>query len=692
MGMEVMKYLMAPTAIVIATGFSTTTVADNGGERVTMELEHVLVSVPKRKAVAETALPVTVLTGNELASRIASTIGETLNNKPGLASASFGPSVGQPVIRGQQGPRVAVLQNSMRSADASALSADHAVSVEPVLAESIEVLRGPSTLLYGGGAIGGVVNVIDKRIPDHVPEQLSGAAEVRHASVNDENVAVVSLDGGDGRLAFHVDAVARDSNNVEIPGLAATEHEEDGHDEENTEGFIANTDSESASYSLGASYMLEQGYIGLAINQLDNQYGIPEGAHQHHDHDDDGFEDEEQPVRIDMEQTRYDLRAELADVASHIEQLRWYLTYTDYQHQELEGAEVGTTWNRESWDNRFELLHREWRGWRGVAGLQLQQSELQAVGEESYLPKTDTSTAGLFMVEDKELGDWTYELGARLDWSEHEPDQQQSASESFSSLSLSAAALWKINDAWNIGLALSRSERAPVVEELYSNAGNELGSYVEHLATSAIEVGNTELDTEKSRNVDLSVTYTQGIFDGYITLFYNDFSDYIYLANTGLTQNETEVLAYRQEGAKFKGLEFELKIDLGPVLGGSLSLDLFGDWLDGELDTAGDVPRLPPHRLGSRLNYQRDGWSSYLSVVDADEQDQPGFNEEETAAYTRWDAGLSYQFDLKNQSQLLCFLRLKNIGDEEIRNSTSFLRDVAPEPGRSVEAGLRYQF
>lgn len=659
------------------------------------EIEHVLVSVPIHRTEAETALPITALSGDELRNAVANTIGETLSSKPGLSSASFGPSVGQPVIRGQQGARVAVLQNSTSSADASNVSADHAVSVEPILAESIEVLRGPATLLYGNGAIGGVVNIIDKRVPVSVAEDVELAAEVRHASVNDETTSVFSLDAGQGSVAIHLDGLSRSSNNVEIPGTAVNPLiEEDHGDEEPMEseaGFIDNTDNQVRSFTAGASYIFEDGFIGFAVSQLDNEYGIPPGSHAHEDeHEEEGAHaDEAELVRIDSRQQRYDVRADIHNPIAGIDNVRWFLSYTDYQHDELEGGEVGTRWSNESWENRIEAVHSTLAGFHGVVGLQVKQSTFSAVGDESFIPETDLTNAGIFIVEDFHRDNWIYELGARVDINELKPvssiDDKQ-----FTNLSLSSSALWQVSDRWSLGVALSKSERAPVIEELYSNVGSEEGTYIEHVASGSIELGDINLSREQANNLDLTARYENGVFEGYVTIFYNDFRDYIFLANTGVYQDETPVLQYAQQDAVFKGAEFEFSLDAGSPGGGALTIDLFGDYLDGELDTAGDIPRLPPQRLGVRLAYERDWLAGYLSVLDAAEQNRPGLNEEETDGYTRWDAGLSATLSSAKGGEWLAFLRLKNITDEEIRNSTSFLRDIAPEAGRSIEAGVRF--
>ncbi|HEY7776783.1 MAG TPA: TonB-dependent receptor plug domain-containing protein, partial [Kineobactrum sp.] len=346
-----------------------------------LPMEHVLISAPLQKQEAETALPVTVLTGEDLRRSARSTIGDTLGDIPGLANASFGPGVGQPVIRGQQGPRVTVLQNGTSSADASSVSADHAVSVDSLLADSIEVLRGPATLLYGAGAIGGVVNVIDNRIPRQRIEGVTGGAELRHDSASDMDTAIVRMDAGSGNFAFHIDGLYRDWNNLDIPGLAAREHDEDHEEEhageeheeheeeaETTDGYIDNTGGRTRNLTLGSSYHFDRGLVGLAVSRLENNYGIPAGAHGHHEEGHEGEEhegeehgeEEEGGIRLEVKQTRIDANFELAQPLPGFDSLRATVTHTDYEHAEIEGnGEVGTLYSNESWETRAELVHTE---------------------------------------------------------------------------------------------------------------------------------------------------------------------------------------------------------------------------------------------------------------------------------------------------------------------------------------------
>jgi iron complex outermembrane receptor protein len=662
-------------------------------------MEHVLVSVPLHKKSAETALPVTVLTGDALRRAASATIGETLSQSPGLASASFGPGVGQPVIRGQQGPRVTVLQNGTSSADASSLSADHAVAVESMLADSIEILRGPATLLYGGGAIGGVINILDNRIPTTLAQHSTGAAEYRHDAASDMDTVVFRGDGSVDSLAWHVDGLYRDYKDLDIPGFASNDPDAEREPDERR-GTLANTSGRANSLTLGGSYHFDDGFFGLSVNRLENDYGIPGGAHEHHEHEEDveagatdDEEEEEGGIRLDVEQTRYDAALHIHEPLPGLEVARVFLTYTDYEHAEIEGSgEIGTVYSNETWEGRAELVHARQGPFHGVFGLQASSGEFSALGEEAFIPQTDNSDLGLFFLEDYHRQDWTLEAGLRYDWAERDPDSTAAGKEDFSSLSLSGSVLWAFNPGWQGGLALSRAERAPATEELFSNVEADTPiDWVVHAATDAIELGDPGLDTEISNNLDVSLQWFGDAHSFDLTLFYNDFSDYINLSNTGLEVDGTQVLAYSQEDAEFYGVEFDSDFNLGTVAGGSFTAGIFGDSIRGELDGGADVPRLPPYRIGLRLNWASDSLALWSTLVDAASQDRPGINERATDGYTRWDAGAEYQLPVAS-GQLDLFVTFSNITDEEIRLSTSFLRDVAPEGARAVEAGIRYRF
>lgn len=677
-------------------------------------------------------LPVTVITNEELQRSVATTIGETLGNRAGLANSSFGPGVGRPVIRGQQGPRAITLQNNTSSADVSSLSPDHAVTVEPMLARSIEVLRGPSTLLYGGGAIGGIVNVIDNRIPRERIEGIEGAAEYRYDYAPDLNSGVGLLEAGFGNFAFHLSGTSRSTSDLRIPGRAIDEaalaeqekmmghdeehegedHEGEEHGEEevnNSKGKIANTDTDTDVITAGFSFHFDEkgSYAGFAVNNLNNKYGIPPGAHEHgheeehgehegeeHEGEEhEGEEEEEEIVRIDMDQTRYDAMLHLYEPMDSIEVVRGFLTYTDYEHKELEGSEVGTRFKRDTWEGRLEVVHSALLGTEGAIGLQAKSDEFEAVGEEGYIPQTDSTELGLFLIEDFHRNEWTYEVGLRGEYVERDPSTDAASKEDFTNWSASLSALWQFDDNWQTGVSLARSARAPSTEELFSNVdAMDPEELVTHAATGIIEVGDPDLDNETSLNADLALQWHSANSWAELSLFYNQFDDYIFLRNTGEEVDETAVYDYLQEDAKFYGVEFESSFhltDLGP---GALALDLRGDAIRGDFDNSGDVPRLPPVRVGGRLSWTGDAFGTWVSVLNAGDQDRPGDFETETDGYTRWDLGADYRFSFAQERELLVFMKWKNITDEKIRLSTSFLRNYAPQAGQSVAVGIRFSF
>jgi iron complex outermembrane receptor protein len=701
-------------------------------------MEHVIVSVPIHKQEADTALPVTIITGDELRRQAAATIGETLGSRAGIANATYGPAVGRPVIRGQQGPRAITLQNNILSADVSSLSPDHAVAVEVLLADTIEVLRGPSTLLYGGGSIGGVVNVIDNRIPRAPIDGVQGAVEYRYDDASSMDNGTARLEGGNGRFAFHLSGTMRETDDIDIPGFAIDEkslerqeellghneeegHEEDGHEEEeleNTDGFIANTDSETDVMTGGFSFHFGEGSLaGFSASRIESEYGLPPGSHEHdheeehghgeHSEEKDDHEDEhegeheehareeegEEFIRIDMKQTRYDAMVHLKQPAEWIDAIRGFMSYTDYEHKELEGTEVGTLFARETWETRLEVVYDALLGTEAVVGLQARADEFEATGAEGYVPKTDSTEIGIFLIEDFHRDTWTYEAGLRVDLVERDPDTWATGKEDFSSVSVSGSALWQFSDSWQAGISLSRSARAPATEELFANIeAMDPEELVTHPATGAIEVGDADLDEEVSLNVDLALQWHSERSWAEVSLFYNSFEDYIFLMNSGEDVDEVPVYLYEQEDAEFVGLELESNFHLADLGNGALFLGIRGDIVSGEFDNSGDVPRLPPMRIGGKLSWTGDAFSTWVSVLNASDQENSGNVETETDGYTRWDIGADYRFSVTDDSDLLVFMKWKNIGDEEIRLSTSFLRNYAPESGESIAVGIRFTF
>ncbi|WP_250461350.1 TonB-dependent receptor [Microbulbifer litoralis] len=688
--------------------------AADTGER----LEEVNVTVsPLDKPADAVAAPVSVLSGDKLRDDATATLGQTLQNQPGVANASFGGGVGLPVIRGQSANRVKILNDNLDVADASSTSSDHAATVEPLLAKRIEILRGPATLRYGSGAIGGVVNVIDGRIPTEVPEDLEGALEMRHNSGNSQDAGVFRLSGGAGQLAWYLDGVYRENDNTEIPGLAIRHHEEEHHEEEhageeheheeefNTDGYVGNTNARAHSGSGGVSWITDSGFIGLSVNRLENNYGIPLGAHQHH-HEEEEHEDgdalaeeehdheEPEAVRIDMVQTRYDLKGEHRFDSDYWNKLSFRLGYNDYEHVELEPHDghyhEGTRFTNEAWEGRAELTHDDGGEWRGAYGVQLSEKDFAAIGEEAFVQPTTTSSIGAFTMKERQWNDWHLDLGGRLERVEVDP--QTGAQQDYNLVGASASLQYFLAEHQHISLGLTSAERAPVAEELFADGA--------HVAEARYLTGDSNLDKENSVNLELGYHHHNDDANGWhaarveASVFYNRVGDYIYAQNSGLEDPESEfpVYAYMNRDATFYGAEASVQF---PLTYG-LHLTLFGDTVRAQFDDridglSRDVPRMPPLRVGFALGGDYDQWNWEWRTTEAADQERAGAYEEPTDGYTRMDLTARYNVELGNTDAVV-FASARNLLDEEIRNSTSLLRDYAPEMGRSVEAGVRFVF
>jgi len=702
-----MKLKTLASAIAITIPLSVA--ADPGHPEHQQAIEEIIVSAsPLQKNHSENTRPASVLSGDALRQQAAATLGETLKGQLGVSSASFGPGVGTPVIRGQQGNRVKVMQDNLDTLDAASSSADHANATEALLAERIEVLRGPQTLRYGSGAIGGVINVIDNRIPNQVPKELGGAIEVRHNSVNQENATVFKLDGGTGQLAWHLDGLYRNSDNVDIPGYADIHGDE--HPEDTSYGFIDNSDAESKSLTGGMSWVGEDSFIGFSISRLENNYGIPAGAHgheeedEHHDddddddhddHDDDDHDEEghhDEVVRIDMIQNRYDIKGEWQNLSPAIEKVLLRMAYVDYQHKELEGSEVGTVFDSEAFEGRLELVHQPLfnNKLNGAIGFQLSDTDFSAVGEEAFIPASQTTSTGAFLIEEWQQDNWSLEAGLRFEHQSINPEGS-SPSVDHNTHSVSLAGQYRINDQQRLNLVVSQAQRAPSVEELYADGV--------HVATSSYERGNANLKAETSHNIELGYSYHmsmgKSVLELDINVFYNDIADFIYRRNTDQTLEDTALYQYSAEDATFKGMEAQLTLPIANINGHQWDVQLFADAVRAELVNGQDVPRIPAKRLGVKFDYHGQWFDqpldAQLRLVRAAKQNHAGFNEEETEGYTRLEAQVNYRLDL-NQGDLLLFMRGNNLLDKDIRNSSSFLREIAPEAGRSISVGARYSF
>lgn len=644
---------------------------------------------------SESAKPVTVLSGEELQTKMGTTIGDTLKNELGITSQSFGPGVGTPVIRGQSGPRVRVLQNSVGNNDVSSLSPDHANGVNPISAERIEVLRGPSTLLYGNGAIGGIVNVIDNRIPEQVPDKLlGGAAAQRYDSASDLTSSALKLDGGKDKFAFHLDGFYNDQNNTHIGGQQIDESAARATDPtlegtpvlNNPNGVIPNSNVRSRGGSAGASVIGDIGLVGAAINSLENNYGIPPNG--------TGGD----PVRVQMNQTKYDFKGQLNKPFALAKELRLKFGYTDYKHVELDNGEVATTFLNKTYESRLELEHQPLGIVKGVMGFQSVNSDFSALGAEALVPQSKIDSYGLFAVESFKIKDITYELGLRGEWQGISPETTYS-SVSYVPLSGSVSALWDITKQHQLSLGVTQSQRAPQIQELFSNGVHE--------ATMSYEKGDVNLQKEISYNLDLGYKFNTSWMTSELNLFNNWVNDYIYQQQDYQVFNEDleafqlicsdpgaclPVLQSAQANAVFRGFEAKTLFPLMQNHYGAIDLTLFGDYTRGTFDQGGNVPRMPPLRYGFELSYEKNDITTQARLTRGEAQNDAGENQSNTPGYLLLNLGAQYQLATFHQSEVQLFATGKNMLNENIRNSTSYLRNFAPDPGRSAEIGIRVSY
>jgi len=649
---------------------------------------------PLRQGIDDLARPVDVLAGEELDARKAGNLGETLERQAGVQNASFGAGVGRPVIRGLEGARVQVLANGNSALDVSTVSADHAIGIEPFLADQIEVLKGPATLLYGSGAIGGAVNVVDGRVPTvQAGRAFSGRAEIRHGSVDDSGTGMARVDMDAGPLTFHADVFRRSSSDYRIPGYAFSdakiaEEIEEGEDPDHfARGRLPNSELTTQGGAVGGSWFGQRAWFGFGASTYRSDYGIPPGAHAHgeEEHEDEDHDEEhgheEEVVRLDLRQDRFEARGGVRELGV-LEEINWRVVRSLYEHTELEGDEIGTRFQNEGLEARFEAVQRERNGWRGAFGLQFSERDFSAIGDEAFVPPSLSRDLGLFALQEKDFGQFKLELGARHDRVRVTPEAEAPAV-SRSASSLAVGGLWNFSDALHLSLNLNRAERVPTAEELFSDGP--------HIATGSFEIGDASLDNEVALGAELGLHLHQGRFEGSVSVFRTQFDDFIYLADTGEEEDDLPVRLWTQGDAVFTGWEAELGVELADNASGRWQLRLFADGVDGKLDAGGRLPRIAPGRVGTDLAWEQGPWRARLGAVRVATQNDVAEGESATEGYTLVDAGVAYHWDVGNAGWEV-FVEGRNLGDREARQHTSYLKDYAPLPGRNVMSGVRVSF
>ncbi|WP_255398910.1 TonB-dependent receptor [Nitrosovibrio sp. Nv6] len=621
------------------------------------------------------AQPVSVLRGDDLRRKREASLGDTLSRELGVASSSFGPGAGRPIIRGLDGPRIRVLENGIGTLDISSISPDHAVTAESLNASQIEILRGPATLLYGSGASGGVVNVINTRIPNQRFKTVKGDFEVRGNTATEERTGAFNANGSVGRASWSIGGFRRKTGDYHIPGRA------NESDPNSRKGIVENSAVDSGGLSAGGSFVGERGFIGGSFSRLESEYGIPspEGS------------------KVDLKQTRYDLSGELDRPIMGFDKLKVRMGYNDYKHNEIEGTgEIATRFKNKGLESRAELLHAPIRGWKGVFGVQFRDRNFSALGEEAVIPVTKSRSTGVFLVEEHNWDRWRLEVGGRGEHATQDPISDL-PSRTFNLYNASAGLLWKLMDGYGLSLSGTRGQRAPSTEELYIKGA--------HHGTATFQTGDSNLTSETTSNIDLALRKTTGPVTWKVNVFHNWIGNYIFVRSadingdgiadraddTGALDPDGEFLVqnFAQGGARFYGVEAEAIFTLKPD---EIDLRLFTDYVRGRLDNGGNVPRITPLRFGLEFNHRTGPWTSNVSATRVMRQNDLAELETSTPGYTLVNIEVSYRIKETRSNGIKVFLQGKNLLNEEMRVHNSFLKNFAPLPGRALVVGLRGEF
>jgi len=663
--------------------------------------EVVVTGDPLQRADRHLVQPVSVVSRDKLLRRSVRNVGESVAQELGVTAGDFGGNVGRPVIRGLSGARVRVLDDGIGTMDVSTISPDHAVAVEPVFARQIEIFRGPATLLYGSGASGGLVNVVDERILDYVPGALAGEGYGHYDLATTGRTGAFQLEAGlADRFALHLDGLAADSEDYDIPDFAEVNPEVG-----ELAGTLDNSASENANFSGGLSYVGSRGFLGLAVQRMDRNYGVPGIHHHHHEEGEEAEADEAGGVTVDQGQTRFDVKGELRDPLPGITAVRTRWGFNDHRHAEIEpSGELGTLLLNEEWEGRFEAVHRKVGMFDGVAGVQLQDRDFDARGEEAFVPRSSQRSVAGFIIEKADFGAVHVDLGMRFEHN-RASDEAAGRETSFDVYSLSGGINHVYTPGYEIGLSITRAERAPSLEELFANGP--------HLATNTFEIGDRNLDSEVSNNFDVYWHKTAGRWQLNVGFFYNDIADFVFareqdlngdgvadrveadFASTGVVVDEEDallLLAQSQADAEFWGFELESRVVVFEDARGTLNWRLWSDYVEAALTGGERIPRIPSLRYGTGLEWRREAWSAEARLTRVTDQNRTAALESVTDGHTLLDLSLERSFNLSGDRELILFARGSNLLDAEIRRHTSFLKDVAPLPGASGLFGARLLF
>ena len=657
----------AASAVALSFAVDAHAAGDTGGDTAVSEL--VVTGAPYVVSIESTTTSVDVVKRDELDQAPSGGLGDVLNGMPGVRSTFFGPGASRPVIRGLSGPRVMVLTNGVGQIDASALSPDHQVATDPQEAERIEVLRGPAALAYGGSAIGGVVNIIDDRIPDKPVDGVHGRVMAEGSTVDQGQGYSGALKAGAGPWNVTVDGVHKESQDYDIPvpakspRLAARDGEPFPGGDAST---VFNTSLKLDAYGAGVSYTGDKGFIGLSAKRTETTYGVPT--------------EEADPVSIRLKQTRYDARGGMDLDLGPFDRVKFAAGYADYTHTEFEGPNPGTTFLSDGWEGRIELVQRERDGWQGAVGFQALERNFDAIGDEALVPKTRITEQGVFTLQRLDKDAWGVEGGVRLD---RRKLDSVVGSRDFDNVSASVGVFARPAEGWFLGLSLSRTSRAPSEEELFADGP--------HPATLAYEVGDANLDKEISYAADATLHYNGGGWNADLHVYATKYDGFIDLYRTGAVDagSGLDVFRFVQTGAKFYGTEAEVSYLFWQDGERSLTFEGGADYVHGETDL-GPAARVPPWSVTGRAIFEAGWWTGKLELRHVADQARVSAGELPTDGYEMLNASLVFR-PLKDQDFKI-MIDGRNLADSTAREHASFLKDLAPLPGRSLRIGVGYSF
>jgi iron complex outermembrane receptor protein len=642
--------------------------------------------------------PSKILSGDELLNKMGSNLGSTLSNEMGVSATGFGAGASRPVIRGLEGSRVQIVENGLSISDVSSISADHATGNPLANTRQIEILRGASALMYGSGSSGGLINVINDRIPTSLSGEVTGSFNTSYETVNQGKTVSTELDNSFGSIAMHVDAAASGANDYRIPGYA-----EQGGPNANwaiSPGYPQNvpysgklpfTFNNQNSLGLGASYIGSSGYTGISVDRLNHDYGVPTAV--------GGF--------IQQSQNRYDLQHETRDPFDGITAFKFSVSNSKYMHNEFNSSGVAeTNWKNDATELRAVLDHQQWLGWKGSVGLQAGTAKLTATdiasGNSDIVPQTTTNSNALFWVEQGHFGDFKNNIGLRYNNVGQNPNQSSVyagggapgyapptlLNRQFNLLSYSGGSVWEFERGYGLGASYTVSQRAPNATELYA--------FGPHDATATYIIGNSALSTETSHNFEINLQKTSGLLQGKANLYQNEFTNYVYGYYTGNAVSGAGYINYpvvvsQQANASIKGAEAELTYNWKQ---GGIGTRIFGDASQGTFNSGGNLPLQPAPRVGAELAHQVNQWQMGATYIHAFQQTRlASFEIGPTPSYNLLNAGVSYT-EKVNAVSWTTYLRMTNLLNETIRYATTpeTVRLYAPQPGRSVMIGLRGAF